>query len=129
MSRSIRLLALAVMSMVLFATISPISTNNAKAETLTWLMKSKYPYRVSISFYSKRRNYSWPGGRKVWVIADNKIHEYTLRCRRGEKICYGAWVRGNKSRYWGVGYKGRRGCRNCCYTCNGGETKVRILSR
>jgi len=111
---------------VLFLTFS---NQTAKAETFTWLVKSKYPYKVSVAFYSQRRNYSWPGGRKVWIISDNDVHEYTLKCRRGEKICMGAWVRGNKRRYWGVGYRGRRSCSKCCYTCNGGESRIQTLRR
>lgn len=105
------------------------SAQVSKAETMTWLMKSKYPYKVSVSFYSKSRRHSWPGGTKVWVISDSEVHEYTLRCNRGEKICFGAWVRGNSRRYWGVGKRGYKGCSSCCYRCNGGETRIQTLRR
>lgn len=119
----------ALLSVGFFAASLPVATPSAKAENLTWLVKSRYPYKVSVSFYSKWRNHSWPGGTKVWVISDSSVHEYTLSCRRGEKICMGAWVRGNKRKYWGVGYRGRKGCRKCCYTCNGGETRIQTLRR
>ena len=105
------------------------STKASHAENMTWYVKSNYPYKVSVVFYSRtRRNHAWPGGTKVYVIANSRVKEYSLSCRRGEKICFGAWVRGRKSRYWGVGYRGRKGCKRCCYTCNGGETRTQILN-
>jgi len=125
MFKSMKLLGISLLP-ILFLTFS---AQTAKAENFTWLVKSKYPYKVSVAFYSRHRKYSWPGGTKVWVISDSATHEYTLSCRLGEKVCFGAWVRGNKRRWWGVGYRGKRGCRKCCYTCNGGESRVQVLNR
>ena len=98
------------------------------SETLTWRVKSEYPYVVSLEFYSSSRNHAWPGNGKVWILDDSEIHTYNLRCYSGEKICYGAWPKGDSSLYWGVGQNNRHGCSSCCYTCEGGKTRVMVLN-
>jgi len=96
----------------------------ASAETLTFSVRSFHKNQVDVAFYSQSRSHSWPGGDKVWVIKDYEVHDYRLNCNKGEKICYGAWVRGSSSSYWGAGRGGRQSCKSCCFTCNGGETPV-----
>lgn len=100
----------------------------ASADVLTWRVRSTYPYKVYLEFYSKRYNRSWPGGGKAYVLRDSRFHTYRLNCRRGEKICYGAWT-GGEGRFWGVGRYGEKGCRNCCYRCGGGNTRRITLTR
>jgi hypothetical protein len=82
-------------------------------------VESGYPDPIQIAFYSRERNTSWPGNNMAYNIADHGTHKYRLRCKSGEKICYGAWPRSSK--YWGVGMNDRYGCRNCCGRCNGGS--------
>jgi hypothetical protein len=98
------------------------------ARRLTFQIRSNYPYQVDVSFYAPNSNRAWPGGSQVWVISDSNVHTYPLNCIPGEKICFGAWVRGNTRRYWGAGYAGRQGCTSCCYHCGGGETGVIVLN-
>ncbi|WP_350334655.1 hypothetical protein [Coralliovum pocilloporae] len=119
-----RFIGLIVMS---FAVIG-LSVGSSHAAQLTWKVKSNHPNKVSVVFYSQTYDHAWPGGSKVYVISDYKTHTYRLNCRRGEKICYGAWVRGNSTTYWGVGQYNQHGCRGCCYTCGGGTTKVQVLN-
>jgi hypothetical protein len=77
-------------------------------------------YAVELSFYSSDRSYAWPGGNQIYLLADSDAHTYRLNCRYPrEKICYGAWRRGNARVYWGVGYGGQQGCSSCCMTCGG----------
>lgn len=99
----------------------------AKAESLLFSVQSKYPYIVHIAFYSDNRNWEWPGDDKVYVLDDSRVHDYSLGCNSGEKICYGAWPKGTRKSYWGVGPDGNQSCRGCCYICNGGETGVIVL--
>lgn len=106
----------------------PVAAATAEAETLTFYIRSEHPKVVSLEFYSQNRRVAWPGDGEVYVIKDYDTHEYRLSCRAGEKICYGAWVRNRQSSYWGVGYNDRNGCKGCCYTCNGGETRVIVLN-
>lgn len=76
----------------------------------TWTVKSLYQYKVQIAFYARERNHEWPGNGQAWDLNDYNNHNYTLNCRRGEKICFGAWVTGNASKFWGVGFGGKQGC-------------------
>ncbi|MEO1200734.1 MAG: hypothetical protein AAFX39_16170 [Pseudomonadota bacterium] len=113
------LLAAVVMITGLATTPAP-----ASAETLTFNVRSNHQYRVQLEFYSQWRDAAWPGNGQAYVIADYEVHAYTLNCQSGEQICYGAWVDGDASTYWGVGLNDQYGCSNCCYTCNGGATPV-----
>ena len=97
------------------------------ARSLTFRIKSNYPYSVDVSFYSTRGNRAWPGGDQVWIISDSDVHTYSLNCIPGEQICFGAWVRGNARRYWGVGHGGQQGCTSCCYHCGAGDPNVIVL--
>lgn len=109
-----------VRAMVAIAIIlaASFAARPAAAENSTWTVTSTYDYKVSIAFYSQQSNRSWPGGDKVWIIADSRAHEYSLACRPGETICYGAWPTGNDgSRYWGVGRDNANHCKSCCYKC------------
>lgn len=101
----------------------------ASAESFTWHFRSEHPNTISLEFYSQDRDHVWPGNNEVYVIDDDSVHHYTLECRRGEKICYGAWVRNRSQSYWGAGYDGVEACESCCYVCDGGETNTLVLER
>jgi hypothetical protein len=108
----------------LAATGAPVS-----AETLMWRFESKHPKIVDVELYSDtRRGHVWPGNNKIYVLDDYTVKTISISCRRGESVCYGAWVRNRSSLYWGVGYKNSNRCSNCCYTCNGGQTRVIVLN-
>jgi hypothetical protein len=94
--------------------------------TMTWTVKSMYRFRVQIAFYARERNHVWPGNGQAWDLNDYNNHTYTLNCRPGEKICFGAWVTGNASKYWGVGFGGKQGCGTCCFLC-GQQPQPQIL--
>ena len=56
----------------------------------------------------------------------NGIGAGALTCLAGEKICWGAWDKGNsRAAHWGVG-SGREACTSCCYVCNGQTASVRL---
>lgn len=75
-------------------------------------------YAVEMAFYSKtNEGHAWPGGDQVYIITDSEPHTYKLSCQRGEKICFGAWRRGNQRSHWGSGYRAREACTSCCLTC------------
>ena len=113
MRKRICTLAVAVMGILTVLTARP-----AAAADMTWTMRSTYDYKVSLAFYSQDANRVWPGNGEVYVLADSRPHAFTLSCRRGETICYGAWpTGGNSSKYWGVGRANAQRCRTCCYVC------------
>ena len=98
----------------------------ALAETITFRVQAHHQNVVDVEFYSTTRNVAWPGNSRVYSITDFERHSYKLNCQPGEKICYGAWVRGNSTIFWGVGQGNKNRCRNCCYTCDGGVNDVTL---
>jgi hypothetical protein len=61
---------------------------------------------------------------RVYVLDDGREHTYHIRGLGGEKVCYGAWVAGDPSIYWGAGRDGSKGCKRCCYYCEGVTTRL-----
>ena len=110
------------------ALLFPQAAAHAQTQSLTWRIQSFDSQVVDVKFYSQNRHHVWPSSSTVWTIRDYGVHTYRLSCIQNEKICYGAWVRGNATSYWGVGREGRQPCNNCCYTCNGGTTPIRKLN-
>ncbi|WP_296587652.1 hypothetical protein [Roseibium sp.] len=101
----------------------------ASADTLLWRFQSKHPNIVDVELYSdSRRGHVWPGNNEIYVLDDYSTKTIRISCRYGESICYGAWVRNRTNSYWGVGYQNRNRCSNCCYTCDGGQTRVIVLN-
>jgi len=94
------------------------------AQTLTFNIRSEYPYILSLALYSQTRDKVWPSKDGVWLLKDSLTHTYKIECEDKEIICYGAWVRNEQTQYWGVGYEGREPCESCCYRCNGASTPI-----
>ncbi|MFN3673767.1 MAG: hypothetical protein ACK4VM_17815 [Bosea sp. (in: a-proteobacteria)] len=104
-------------------------TGAAAADTMTWKLRSFSKNAIEVSFYSQNRRNEWPGGGKVYVNRTYDVVDYKISCIKGEKVCYGAWLQGNSSRYWGVGKGNQQKCADCCYTCGGNTvTKVHNLN-
>ena len=115
-------------ALMLALPLSGIFAEPARAEQFTFHVQSNHPYRVQIEFYSQNRNAAWPGNNQAYTIADYDVHSYTLNCQGGEQICYGAWVEGDASQYWGVGANDQYGCSNCCYVCDGSYSQTIVLN-
>jgi hypothetical protein len=97
-----------------------VEERERQSTTLVVEVQSLDTYAVELSFYSQTyRNRAWPGGDQVYILSDSDVHSYRLNCRKGEKICYGAWRRGNRNSWWGAGYGAQQGCSDCCLTCGG----------
>lgn len=95
-------------------------TSFASATSMTWRFRAFDKYQVDVKMWSKNRNNVWPSSTTVWTLKDFNVHSLRITCVSGEKICYGAFVRGNSKKYWGVGANGKLGCANCCFTCQEG---------
>lgn len=95
----------------------------ATAADVTFVMKNNHPNAVEVELYSQDRDHVWPGNGEVYVLDDGEAKTMALSCNNGEKICYGAWISGDKSTYWGVGPGNSETCNDCCYTCTGGNTE------
>jgi hypothetical protein len=99
----------------------------ALAENMTWTMTSDYRYKVQVEFYSQNRNTAWPGGGTVYTLNDYSPHKFSLACRGGEKICYGAWATGDAGTYWGVGINNKHACKSCCAVCGESDPVKRLV--
>jgi hypothetical protein len=102
----------------------------ACADVLTFEMQTQSPRKVFIAFFSESRNQAWPGGNNAYVISRHRpplVYNYPLQCRRGEKICFGAWEPKNSNSTWGVGKDGRHSCSDCCFIRQNGSTGLQIL--
>lgn len=98
-----------------------------QADQLEFIVESQHPNVVQIEFYSQDYNRSWPGGGSAYNLDDYETKTINLSCRPGEQICYGAWLAGDASVYWGVGHGDKEQCSDCCYSC-GGTTEHIVLS-
>jgi len=111
---------LALAAMILL----PVGSHGAAAGDVTFIMKNSHPFRVQVELYSQDRNHVWPGNNKVYILDDDETKRIPLSCQEGESICYGAWVDGDASTYWGVGPNNKEQCSDCCYVCQGGNTET-----
>lgn len=93
----------------------------ARAEVMTWKFTSLHPNIVDVKLFDKSHNLVWPAGGNVWSLKDDNAHTVRINCTPGNRICYGAAVRGTGSSYWGIGLDGRQGCQTCCYVCGRGD--------
>ena len=95
----------------------------AFAEEVTFVMNNHHPNAVEVQLYSDSRDHVWPDADEVYLLDDGATKTMTLDCEAGEQICYGAWISGDQSTFWGVGPGKTQVCDNCCYTCEGGATE------
>ena len=95
----------------------------AFAGDVTFVMNNQHPNAVEVQLYSQTRDHVWPGPDEVFLLDDGETKTMSLACEDGESICYGAWIQGDESTYWGVGPNKTQSCDNCCYTCQGGNTE------
>lgn len=98
-------------------------TAPALADDVTFIMQNDHPNAVEVELYSQDREHVWPGDGQVYYLDDGETKQIPLACEAGETICYGAWIAGDQSSYWGVGPGNVQDCESCCYTCEGGETE------
>lgn len=108
---------LAVMAGVLVVT-----GQAAGAASLLWNFDNEINSNISIEFYSQDRNHVWPGDGQVYILGPTDgARTYNLECSQGENICYGGWIRGDDSSYWGSGKNDKESCDGCCAICGGGD--------
>jgi hypothetical protein len=85
---------------------------------VTFSIECDYPHKIQLEFYSQDRSTAWPGNNMAYNIDDYERHLYTLKCRSGDNICYGAWPN-QASIHWGLGFDGFYHCEHCCAICDG----------
>lgn len=113
-----------VCAAVLIAAVGWVGTARATDMEVSFL--SNHPNIVDVQLFAQERSNVWPGGSRVWTLKDSDRRWTTISCHYGEKICYGAGVRGNYNRYWGVSLDNNQGCSNCCFSCEGGDVSFTL---
>ena len=110
-----RVFALLLVAFGFFAAAPQAEAQNT---SMTFKFRSFHSNIVDVMLYSDSRKVHWPAGGKVWSLKNSNATDLKITCLTGEKICYGAWVRGTQSMSWGVGKDRKLRCTGCCYTCN-----------
>ncbi|MFM2278279.1 MAG: hypothetical protein RLZZ444_510 [Pseudomonadota bacterium] len=100
------------------------SATSVMADEVTFSIRNSHPNAVEVELYSQDRDHVWPGNGEIYLFDDGETKEIPLSCQSGEKICYGAWISGDRETYWGVGPDNQQSCTDCCYTCEGGKTET-----
>jgi hypothetical protein len=106
-----------VMLLVLVGLSPAFLARPAAAADMTWTMNSGKPYQIDMKFFSRDGDRVWPGNNDVYVLPRHATRTYTLACRPGATICYGAWPDDGPPKHWGVGRSVNNACSNCCYVC------------
>ena len=105
--------------------------STAYADGLQWRFVNRSRWQAQIDFQSSDRGHVWPGGNEAWSLYDGDSYTYNLRCRSGEKICYGAWTvapgHTTGPHYWGEGQNHDMSCAHCCATCGDGDVSTIYL--
>jgi hypothetical protein len=83
----------------------------------TFNLTNKARFSVMVKVFAKDRHWTWPGSTRHWSLNDSAKHSFHVACQNGERVCYGGAYRANNRTYWGVGFKGDKGCQDCCLTC------------
>ena len=97
---------------------------------MTFFMKNRQDRGVAVELFSQDRAISWPGGNKVYFLDVGERKSMTVSCQEGERICYGAWVNGDDSRWFGVGPDNDQPpCTYCCFICVGQTTATISVSK
>jgi hypothetical protein len=93
------------------------AAGSAQSGDATFKLTDKAPFSIMIKFFSQSRNWQWPSATTHWTLSDDGEHDFLLNCQAGEKICYGGSYTADDQTHWGVGFKGDKGCQDCCLTC------------
>jgi hypothetical protein len=90
---------------------------SAQSGDATFKLTNQARFSIMMKFFSQNRNWVWPSATTHWTLNDSGEHDFPLACQDGEKICFGGSYTADDQTYWGVGFKGDKGCQDCCLTC------------
>jgi hypothetical protein len=111
-------------SLILFL-LCIVPMRAAEAASFDWRWTNRSGKLVHVQIYANGRNNIWPATEQHWIVpSDRKFYTNRISCKRGEKICYGAWIADQPDLYWGVGKGGQQNCSNCCFVCDGQQSSM-----
>lgn len=114
-------------SLLVALTISTAAVTPALADEMNWTFDtSDITDDIQVQLYSQSDDQEWPEQERVWTIyVEDYVSNFTISCVYQEEICYGAWVKGDSTSYWGTGYKDRYNDSSACHVC-GFEKNVTV---
>lgn len=92
-------------------------SQSATADTMRYFMNNASSRAVVVELSSSETGQRWPGDGKVFLLEKGERKMVPVECTAGERLCYGAWARGDDGVSWGIGPDGDRICTDCCVTC------------
>ncbi|MGV8833000.1 MAG: hypothetical protein ACOH2N_13570 [Devosia sp.] len=116
--RALRRGVLFLLSIVTLSIAAPVF-----ADDVTFVLQNNHPNAVEVQLYSQDRDHVWPGNDEVYLLDTGAPQNMSIACEPGETICYGAWVKGDSSSYWGTGPDNADSCESCCSICTGGTVQ------
>jgi hypothetical protein len=102
----------------------------AFAADMNFYMKNQQDRGVAVVLFGQDRDVEWPGGDKAYFLDGREKKSVPVTCEAGERICYGAWINGDDTRFFGVGPDNDQPpCEYCCVICVAKSTKVISISK
>lgn len=110
-------------------TLTVFALTPALADEMAFYLRNNHARAVVVELYSQATpGKVWPGGDQVYLLEKGEKKSVPITCESGEEICYGAWLYGDASRFWGVGPDNVQACEDCCVVCKPKWTKTVDLS-
>jgi hypothetical protein len=97
--------------------VAGAGSGSAQGGNATFKLTNKAENAIMVKFFSKTRGHVWPSASSHENLKDDAQHAFVLACEVGEEICYGGSDTASNKKYWGVGFKGDKACKDCCITC------------
>lgn len=116
----------AIIAMVFSSVLAmPAHVLPAQADEMNFYLKNQQDRGVAVELFSQDRDAVWPGGNKVYFLEAREKKSVPVSCQAGERICYGAWINGDDSIFFGVGPDNDQPpCEYCCFLCVAKSTQV-----
>jgi hypothetical protein len=89
----------------------------AQSGEATFKLTNNARFNIMVKVFSHNRDWQWPNSTTHWNLNDGAQHDFRIGCQDGEKVCWGGSYTADNATYWGVGFKGDKGCQDCCLTC------------
>jgi hypothetical protein len=96
-------------------------TLGSKRDKMTWDFTNSCSVQVDVQLFDKTTGGVWPAFDRVHRLDPGGRWVYRLECNTKSKICYGAGLRSDYSRFWGVGLYNNQACSDCCHVCDGSD--------
>jgi hypothetical protein len=95
----------------------------------TFNLTNNARFNVMVKVFAKDRHWTWPATTRHWDLDNSAQHSLSIACQDGEQVCFGGAYTANNATYWGVGFKGDKGCQDCCLTCGNASHSWSLIDK